>query len=101
MRPTRISGHRIEPLRDTGQQEVQKAGGDGADFKEMLEDYMSEVDSLQDRADKALQEVATGRVDNLHRLVVATSEAELSFRLMMQTRNKLVDAYKEIMRMKV
>ena len=67
----------------------------------MLDDYLSQVDTLQDKADAALRDVATGKADNLHRLVVATSEAELSFRLMMKTRNKLVEAYKEIMRMKV
>ena len=40
-------------------------------------------------------------MDNLHQVVAALSEADLSFRLMMQVRNKLVEAYKEIIRMQV
>jgi flagellar hook-basal body complex protein FliE len=43
----------------------------------------------------------TGQTSNLHEVIVAMSEADLSFRLMMQVRNKLLEAYKEIMRMQV
>jgi flagellar hook-basal body complex protein FliE len=70
-------------------------------FKEMFERYLGEVNELQLQADKAVRELATGKTDNLHQIVVAISEADLSFRLMMQVRNKLVEAYKEIMRMQV
>jgi flagellar hook-basal body complex protein FliE len=73
----------------------------GADFKQMLEGYLDQVNGLQMRADRAVVELASGKMDNLHQVVAAVSEADLSFRLMMEIRNKLVDAYKEIMRMQV
>ena len=73
----------------------------GEEFKEMLEGYLKDVNSLQHKADGAVHDLVTGRTENLHQLIAAVNEADLSFRLMMEMRNKLVDAYKEIMRMQV
>lgn len=70
-------------------------------FKEMLGRYLDEVNALQEQADTAARDLAVGKTANLHEVIVAISEADLSFRLMMQMRNKLVEAYKEIMRMQV
>lgn len=103
MRPTQITSNRLTPLRNspftqkTGQ--VQQSGN--VEFSEMVEDYVSEVDSLQENADQALQDIATGKTDNVHQFAVAASEADLSFRLMAKIRNKLVSAYNEIMKMRV
>ena len=72
-----------------------------ADFGQTLSRYLDEVNQLQQEADRALTGLARGNLDSLHHVVVAMSEADLSFRLMMQIRNKLVEAYKEIMRMQV
>ncbi len=77
------------------------SGGDGATFKDTLTDYLGEVNALQDRADMAVRDLAVGRAENVHDVIVAISEADLSFRLMMQMRNKLVEAYREIMRLQV
>ncbi|MFQ5752664.1 MAG: flagellar hook-basal body complex protein FliE, partial [bacterium] len=41
------------------------------------------------------------KVENVHEVMIAMSKAEVSFKFMMETRNKLIDAYKEIMRMQV
>ena len=73
----------------------------GAGFKKVFDRYLSEVNSLQEQADVAVRDLATGKTDNLHDVVVAVNEADLSFRLMMQMRNRLVEAYREIMRMQV
>jgi len=77
------------------------AASDGPGFKQMLEGYIDQANQLQQEADKSVVDLATGKLDNLHQVVAAVSEADLSFRLMMQVRNKLVEAYKEIMRMQV
>ena len=77
------------------------APAEGPGFKQMLEGYMDQVNQLQQEAGKTVVDLATGKMDNLHQVVAALSEADLSFRLMMQVRNKLVEAYKEIMRMQV
>jgi flagellar hook-basal body complex protein FliE len=81
---------------------VRHAGkSDGTGFKDMLKQHLDEVNDLQFEADKAVRDLVTGSTDNIHQVLSAITEADLSFRLMMQVRNKLVEAYKEIMRMQV
>ena len=100
MRPIQRASIGISPLRDAARSRMSGTAEVAGDFKDTLHSYISDVDGLQDTAESALNDVATGRADNLHRVVVATSEAELSFRLMMKVRNKLVEAYNQVMRMK-
>jgi len=94
----------ISPITPGGPQKLPQQGlsaQDGPDFKELMDNYLREVNDLQQEADKAVLDLAAGRKDNLHQVVAALNEADLSFRLMMAVRNKLLDAYKEIMRMQV
>lgn len=71
------------------------------DFKALFKRQLDEVNALQFEADKAVRDLSAGRAGNLHAVIAAVTEADLSFRLMMQVRNRLVEAYKEIMRMQV
>jgi flagellar hook-basal body complex protein FliE len=77
------------------------AGERSTGFKNLLDGYLEQVNDLQVQADRTVRDLATGKLDNLHQVVVAINEADLSFRLMMQVRNRLVEAYKEIIRMQV
>lgn len=77
------------------------APGGKASFGEILKDSLAQVNSLQHEADAAIQSLATGGTATLHDTMLAVEKAELSFRLMMQVRNKIVDAYQEILRMQV
>jgi flagellar hook-basal body complex protein FliE len=70
-------------------------------FKKVFADYMQDVNGLQAEADKAVRDLMVGKAENLHEVIAAVSEADLSFRLMMQIRNRLVEAYQQIMRMQV
>ncbi len=67
----------------------------------MLEDSLAQVQSLQQEADTAIQSLATGGQATLHDTMLAVQKADLSFRLMMQVRNKIVEAYQEVLRMQV
>jgi len=71
------------------------------DFSNALKDIVREVNEAGLNADKAVAELAQGKTDSLHGVMLAMSKADLSFRFLMQTRNKLVGAYNEIMRMQV
>ena len=73
----------------------------GTGFKDSFNNYVSEVNDLQVKAGESIENFATGKVENVHEVMIAMSKAEVSFKFMMETRNKLVDAYKEIMRMQV
>jgi len=70
-------------------------------FGAVLKDSLSQVNHLQHEADQAIQELATGGKATLHDTMLALQKADLSFKLMMQVRNKIVEAYQEVLRMTV
>ena len=70
-------------------------------FGEVLKDSLKQVNSLQQEADATIQSLATGGAASLHDTMLAIQKAELSFKLMMQVRNKIVEAYQEVLRMQV
>ena len=73
----------------------------GVSFKETVSNFVNEVNDLQIKAGESVENFATGKVENVHEVMIAMSKAEVSFKFMMETRNKLIDAYKEIIRMQV
>lgn len=75
--------------------------GEAHPFAGVLKSSLDEVNQLQQKADAAITALATGDKASLHDTMIAMEQADLSFRLMMQVRNKIVDAYQEIMRMQV
>jgi flagellar hook-basal body complex protein FliE len=52
-------------------------------------------------ADRELQALATGQTQNLHQTMIALEEAKLSFQLLVQVRNRVLEAYQDVMRMQV
>ncbi len=68
-------------------------------FPKMLENSMNEISEMNKNADEALQKLVTGEVQDVHQVMVAMEKANLTFMTMMQIRNKLIDAYKEVMGM--
>lgn len=79
---------------------VDKAG-EGRSFGEILREQIAEVNSLQTDADQAIGDLVTGRSDDIHGTMIALQKADVSFRLLMAVRNKLLDAYEEVMRMQI
>ena len=73
----------------------------GSRFGEVLKDSIAEVNRAQLSADRAAEQIAAGETKNLHEAMIKLEEAEISLRLMVQVRNKAVEAYQEIMRMQV
>jgi flagellar hook-basal body complex protein FliE len=74
---------------------------DGASFGDVLKDAISTANNLQKQSDSEIQKLMTGETQDLHTTMIAVQKADLSFQMMMQVRNKLVQAYQEIMRMQV
>ena len=70
-------------------------------FFAQLQARVSEVNESAKTADKMTTAVATGKSENLHEAMLATSTAELTFNLMVQVRNRALEAYQEVMRMPV
>ncbi|MEQ8791434.1 MAG: flagellar hook-basal body complex protein FliE [Pirellulaceae bacterium] len=76
----------------------QKAAGAEAQqpFKDLLLKSLNEVNDMQVNADKAVNELLTGGEANMAEVFTAVQKADISFRMMMQIRNKLVQAYQEV-----
>lgn len=73
----------------------------GATFGDFLQNMVKEANSSQVLADRKLEEVAAGRNKDLHGAVMQMEKADVQFRLLTQVRNKVIEAYREIMRMQV
>jgi len=74
---------------------------DNTGFSDMLADAVSQTNEAQLDADKAAVALQTGKAENLHEVMLSMEEADISMRLLVQMRNKALDAYQEIMRMQV
>lgn len=70
-------------------------------FGEFLADSVAKVNGLQSDANTAMQRLASGDSKNLHETLLAVERADIALRQMNQVRNKVIDAYKEIMKMQV
>jgi flagellar hook-basal body complex protein FliE len=70
-------------------------------FSNMLEGLVQSVSDKQANAQQVTQQVLLGDSPQLHQSVIAMQEASVSFSLMVEVRNKLVDSYQELMRMQV
>ncbi len=94
---------KISGLNIQGLEQGKKATGAqaGEDFLSLLKESMDSVNKMQLNAEAAMEQLATGKAQDIHQVMVAVEEANLSFMTMMQIRNKLIDAYNELMRMQM
>ena len=73
----------------------------GKSFSETLTQSLNEVNSLQHEADEAIENFVAGKSQGIHETMIAVNKADLAFRITMQVRNKIVEAYQEVLRMQV
>ena len=83
--------------------EIRPAGAASkpGDFQKMLEGAIQRVEHFQANAAHEVEKLMTGEGGELHTAALATQRAELAFELGLQIRNKVVQAYQEIMRMQM
>ena len=70
-------------------------------FGDMLDNSLKELNEIQINADKAIADLATGEVKDLHQAAIAIGKADTSMKLMLEIRNKALSAYKEISRTQI
>lgn len=76
------------------------AGGAGG-FGEIFSQGLAQVNETLLTSQTDLQHLATGDVENLHQVMIKLEESRLSFQLMMQVRNRLLEAYQDVMKMQI
>lgn len=80
---------------------VSSAAGQPGDFQKVLTGAINQVESLNNSAADSVQKFLRGDNEELHTTILATQKAEMAFQLGLQVRNKVVDAYQEIMKMQM
>lgn len=82
---------------------IRPAGGpaSGGAFQDVFTSAIQKVQTLEDNASASVERFLSGEGEELHTTVLATTQAELAFNMFLQTRNKVVSAYQEIMRMQI
>lgn len=81
--------------------EARVPGAGDEKFSAFLEKSVGELNSLLSDADRKATDLATGKTENLHETMIALEKADTALKLMMQVRNKALEAYHEILRMQV
>jgi flagellar hook-basal body complex protein FliE len=96
---------RTSPLQQLKEFESKQLGkGEGSpapDFRRVLEDALAEVNEVHKNSNTQVEKLLAGDITDVHSAMIALQKADLSFQMVVQVRNKLVDAYHEIMRMQV
>lgn len=97
---------RISPLQPgpglLGPAAAPPAGGTVADdFAAALRDQLQQVAKVQNEADEQVRLLASGETSSMTEVMTATRKAQVAFSLLMEIRNKLVDAYQELQNMRV
>jgi flagellar hook-basal body complex protein FliE len=89
------------PLPLQAPSETNPAQPAGESFAHVLGRMVDEVNTRQGAANDAVAALQSGQNVSLHQAVIAMEEANVSFQLMVEVRNKLLDSYQELMRMQV
>ncbi|GEA16645.1 flagellar hook-basal body complex protein FliE [Moorella sp. E308F] len=89
------------PLQESQQSRPvpQGTGAVAGSFAEILMEKLGEINTLQQQADALTQEYLAGKIEDVHQVMLALEQANLSLQLAVQVRNKVVEAYQEISRM--
>jgi flagellar hook-basal body complex protein FliE len=74
---------------------------DFADTIKAIEKHISKVDDLQQSSDVAIKDLLTGKNEDITSVVSAVAKADVSFKLLVGVRNKLIEAYKQTMSMQL
>ena len=70
-------------------------------FGDLFKQSLEKVNAAQHKSDEMTNQLITGEVKDVHEVMIASQKASLSLQLTLQVRNKVVEAYQEVMRMQV
>lgn len=89
------------PLRPAGGGGTTAARGVDGGFRELLEQQIRQVNELQNDAKAAVEDLVTGSRDDVETVIMATQKADTAFRMLLQVRNKMMEAYDEVKQLRV
>ena len=81
--------------------DTEESSEKGSSFGDTLKTMMQDANNSQIEADHKIEELAAGRNKDIHGTVLSMEKADIDFRMLTQVRNKVIEAYREIMRMQI
>ena len=110
--PAQLGGNAASKTGQISPSELSQLGGasgltggasaaQGGSFSQILGSMVQEVNGKQSAAAQAVSDLQSGQNVSLHQAMIAMEEASVSFQLMVEVRNKLLESYQELMRMQV
>ncbi|MCD6365734.1 MAG: flagellar hook-basal body complex protein FliE [Planctomycetes bacterium] len=100
MIPISSVGAATGPSSIAGSQTLRRAP-EKSNFSDMLKAYVNKVDQSQQGAGAAIGDLVSGKTDDILPTVIAVADADMSFKLLIGVRNKVIDAYRQTMNMQV
>ncbi len=95
------TGRTSSEIRNSEINQEAGATGDVKSFADTLKDAVGSVNEMSHEANTQIQKLATGETKNIPEVLIASEKASVAFKLMLQVRNKIIDAYQEVMKMQV
>ena len=77
------------------------SSNDNINFKDLLTDALNNVNTLEQESDKMTEDFIAGRTDDIYSVLIAAEKATISLQFITEVRNKVMEAYQEIMRMQI
>jgi flagellar hook-basal body complex protein FliE len=98
-----VEALQMMPVQMTGESHLgeTKSADDKKTFSDYLTGALQETNKLQHKSDALNEALAAGQIDDVSQVVVASEKADIALQLVLQVRNRAVEAYQEIMRMQV
>ncbi|HOQ06573.1 MAG TPA: flagellar hook-basal body complex protein FliE [Clostridiales bacterium] len=91
----------LAPSRSIFETDSKSRAAGAIPFADYLKDALYRTNDLLLEADRLADDFAAGRTDNIHQVMLAGEKANIALQFTLQIRNKLLDAYTEIMRMQI
>lgn len=91
----------VQPINVNANSNSSEIKSEGVSFADFLNNAISDVNKLQLESERLNEAFAMGKNDNIHEVMIAAEKADIALQFTVQLRNKLLDAYQEIMRMPV
>ena len=97
----KVNGLTPQILPDGEKKAQQTQKSNQGDFLNTLNGFLKDVNQIQKESGESVEKLASGDITNIHDVMVAVEKASVSFELMMEIRNKVIEAYREVMRTQV
>ncbi|NOG53595.1 MAG: flagellar hook-basal body complex protein FliE [Planctomycetes bacterium] len=78
-----------------------QVGSEDGSFKDLLLKQLQEVNQLQQEAADAVEDLETGKRNDVDNVIIATEKADLAFQMLLQVRNQVIEAYNEVKQTRV